>query len=312
MSASDEHILVIKHGALGDLVLATGPFAAIRRHHPKARIVLLTTAAFEALAAESGYFDDIWRDDRPGWLHWPALLRLRRRFAEAHFDRVYDLQTSDRTGLYFHFLFPRPRPEWSGIAKGCSHPDRNPDRGSLHTIERQREQLGAAGIDDVPAPSLDWVGADLDRFDLPEAYALIVPGGAPHRPEKRWPLDDFAELATKLAGDGVTPVVAGGASERDAGVAVTAAEASARDLTGRTDLQELVVLARGACLAVGNDTGPMHIAAVSGTASVVLFGPGSEPARAAPRGRRVTVLQRSPLAALSVPEVLEAVRAAIS
>ncbi len=164
----------------------------------------------------------------------------------------------------------------------------------------------------VPPPSLDWVGADLDRFDLPEAYALIVPGGAPHRPEKRWPLANFAELATKLAGDGVTPVVAGGASEREAGVAIAAAEASARDLTGRTDLQELVVLARGARLAVGNDTGPMHIAAVSGIASVVLFGAGSEPSRAAPRGLRVTVLQRSPLATLSVPEVLEAVRAAIS
>ena len=62
--AETERILVIKHSALGDFVLATASFQAIRRHHPGARIVLLTTEPFVALAEASGLFDDIWVDPR--------------------------------------------------------------------------------------------------------------------------------------------------------------------------------------------------------------------------------------------------------
>ena len=70
------------------------------------------------------------------------------------FVRVYDLQTSDRSSFYFR-LFRRPKPEWSGIAAGCSLRHTNSQRDSLHTIERQREQLAMAGIDAVPLPNFD-------------------------------------------------------------------------------------------------------------------------------------------------------------
>ncbi|OYW09809.1 MAG: ADP-heptose--LPS heptosyltransferase, partial [Rhodospirillales bacterium 12-71-4] len=57
-------ILVIRLGALGDLVQSFGPFAAIRAHHPEARIVLLTTPPFAGLARRSPWFDDVWADGR--------------------------------------------------------------------------------------------------------------------------------------------------------------------------------------------------------------------------------------------------------
>ncbi len=306
MTAPGQRILVLKHGALGDLILAMGAFQAIRRHHPGASIVLLTTPPFEALARQSGYFDEVWLDGRPGLGDWRALLALRRRFAEARFARVYDLQTSDRTALYFRFLMPRPRPEWSGIARGCSHPHLNPARGALHGLERLAEQLQAAGIAAVAAPSLDWVAADIGRFALPENYAVVVPGGAAHRGEKRWPSDNYSQLTAEIAARGLTPVIVGGPDERRLAAAIAAGCPEVRDITGETSLEELVVLARGTRLAVGNDTGPMHVAAVAGAPSVVLFGAGSDPGRAAPRGPNVTVLRRSPLAALTVAEVLAA------
>ena len=55
-------LLVIKLGALGDFVLATGPFAAIRAAHPNEVLVLLTTAPFAEFARASGYFDEVWID----------------------------------------------------------------------------------------------------------------------------------------------------------------------------------------------------------------------------------------------------------
>ncbi|MGH6995954.1 MAG: glycosyltransferase family 9 protein, partial [Stellaceae bacterium] len=63
-----ERILVIKLGALGDFVQAMGPAAAIRAHHPRARIMLLTTPAYAELGRRAPYFDDVWSDERPGWM----------------------------------------------------------------------------------------------------------------------------------------------------------------------------------------------------------------------------------------------------
>ena len=82
----DERILVIKHGALGDWVLATGCFAAIRRHHPSARITLLTTPAFADWGTLCPWFDEVWTDDRPSLFAKPlAWVRLRRRLIDGEF-----------------------------------------------------------------------------------------------------------------------------------------------------------------------------------------------------------------------------------
>ncbi len=171
-----QRILVIKLSALGDFVQAMGPFAAIRAHHPGARITLLTTKPFVALAEQSPYFDEIWIDHRPRPWEVAGLMRLRKMLRSVKFDMVYDLQTSDRSSTYFHIMGDPP---WSGIANDCSHPHANPDRDLMHTIDRQAEQLRMAGIPATPPADLSWVKADVARFHLPDRYALLVPGGAP-------------------------------------------------------------------------------------------------------------------------------------
>lgn len=295
-----EGILVIRHGALGDIVLSFGPFAAIRRHHAGARLVLLTTRPYAAFCQASGLFDEVWIDERPPWWRIGRVLALRRKLLGGGFARVYDLQTSDRSGAYFRLFGAHP-PEWSGIARGCSHPHANSRRDFMHTVERQAEQLRMAGITDVPATDLSWVKADLARYALPTPYALLVPGGSKHRPDKRWPVARYAELAASLKALGLAPIVLGGPDE--AGIA--GAIPVARDLTGQTNFEDIVVLARGAALAVGNDTGPMHLIAASGCKSVVLFSHASDPALCAPRGRDVRVLRQAPLESLRPAEVLD-------
>jgi len=306
--AALRRILVIRLGALGDVVLTTGPFAAIRRHHADARITLLTTAPFADFLSTSPWFDEIWTDDRPPLWRPAAWLALRRRLRAGRFARVYDLQTSDRTGWYFRLMGPGARPEWSGIAPGCSHPHTGPERVRLHTVERHKEQLAIAGIADVPPPDLSWADADVARFGLAARFALLVPGGAPHRPAKRWPAESYGALAAALAERGVQPVVLGGAAERAAAAAIALLCPAAVDLTGRTGLMDIPALARAATGAVGNDTGPMHMIAAAGCPSVVLFSAESDPALSAPRGPSVTVLRRGGLAALGLDEVLDATR----
>ncbi len=293
-----ERILVIKLAALGDFVQAFGPFAAIRAAHPAAEITLLTTRPYAGLARRSPWFDVVWEDGRPSWGDIPAVWQLARRLRGAGFRRVYDLQTSSRSSRY-RWLVGRGV-EWSGIAPGCSHPHANPRRDFMHTVERQREQLEMAGIQDFPGPDLAWLDADTAGFGLPDRFALLVPGASPGRPGKRWPAERYGELA---AGLDVPAVILGGKAEAELAAVIRAVDPRAVDLTGRTDFPAIGAIARRAAFAVGNDTGPMHLVTAAGCPSVVLFGDESDPALCAPRGRAVTVLRHAPLAGLPVDTV---------
>jgi len=294
-------VLVIKLAALGDFAQAFGPFAAIRAHHPDARITLLTTKPYAPIARMSPWFDEVWEDGRPDWTDLPAVFRLARRLRRARFDRVYDLQTSTRSSRYRWFVGRRAA--WSGIAPGASHPHANPRRDLMHTVERQREQLTMAGITAFPDPDLSWLDADLSRFDLPGRFCLLVPGASPGRPAKRWPEACFGALA---AGFDLPAVVIGGPAETPLAAAIAAAAPGTRDLTAQTTFADIAALARRAAFCIGNDTGPTHLIAAAGCPTLALFGEDSDPALCAPRGPRATFLRHMPLSALEPAEVATA------
>ncbi len=302
-------ILIIKLGALGDIVLATGAFQAIRRHHDTARITLLTTAAFDRMARLSGYFDDVWVVDRPSKSNLWALWRIARRIRWQRFSRVYDLQRNDITTRIFRMISGR-KPEWNGIAPGCSHPHIDPKQHVIHTIERQKGQLAAAGIAEVPDTDISWLTDDVSGFALQQPYALLVPGGSAARPNKRWPADRYMALARQMADHGIQPVLIGGPDEQAVLDQITALEPRALNLGGRTNFAQIARLARGARNAVGNDTGPIHLIAAAGCDCVVLFSSESDPSLTAPRGvagGRVTVLRRARLDDLPIVDVWDAV-----
>lgn len=306
-------ILVIKLSALGDFVQASGPMKAIRAAHPDATITLLTTGPYVAMGEATGWFNEVWSDGRPDWTDLPAVWRLLSRIRTARFDRVYDLQTQRRTVRYFQLLWPNP-PAWSGNAPGAAFAYRGAARDRLHIQDSQREQLRIAGIADVGSPDVSWLTGDAARFGLTAPYALLAPGGAPHRPAKRWSADRFGALAARLLGQGITPVVLGhGAEEEALAAAILAAAPGAVSLVGRTSIADIAGLARGAALAVGNDTGPVHVVVATGCPAVVLFSRDSNPDLSAPRAIRddqpVTILREPDLADLSVGAVWAAVEA---
>ena len=169
--------------------------------------------------------------------------------------------------------------------------------------------LSGEHVGDIPPADLSWCRADLSRFALPPRIALLVPGSSPHRPQKRWPVERFRALAQSLAQRGVTPVVLGSGAEHSLAAAICA-DSTARDLTGQTGFAELTELARTAELAVGNDTGPMHLLATAGCPSLVLFSRDSDPELCAPRGPCVSVLRQPDLAGLPLEAVLAALPSA--
>jgi ADP-heptose:LPS heptosyltransferase len=300
---SPRRILVLRLSALGDFVQALGPAAAIRRHHRGDRITLLTTAPFVEFAGRLGFFDEVLVDRRPGPFDLNGWASLRRRLREGRFDRVYDFQTSQRSGAYALLFRPGPLPEWSGIAWRGSHPHANLDRDRQHTIDKQAEQLLMAGIYPIPLPVLPALDCALPQQLAGRRFALLVPGSSPRHPAKRWPARRFGMLAAELRQAGCASVVIGSQAERALVTAIREICPDAIDLVGCTDIASAAALAQRAVLTVGNDTGVTHLAAAAGCPVVVLFSSTSDPAWCAPRGGVVRVLAVSDLHELEVERV---------
>ena len=315
---SIQKVLVIKLGDVGEMVLAFPAFERIRQAHPKAKITLLTTDPFAALAKSSPFFSAVEADGAPkdpG--HWTSLiLRIRR----AHYDRVYDLQNDAASNLIFQALRPAP-PDWSGTALGCSLPHRNRHRGQMHLLERQAEQLQDAGIwPDAPTkpwsaapPDISWI---LARSAQPRAASgsgahrpvvLLAPGAGAHHPEQRWPAELYGGFAKRMQDDGYDIVIIGALGESSLAHAIQRQAPRARDLTGRTDLVQIASLGARAALVVGNDLGVLHLIAAAGAPTIVLFSSDVDAAAIAPRGH-VTVVHAATLKELPVDSVVAAAR----
>lgn len=265
-------ILVIKQGALGDVIMATALIEAILGAHPAASVTLLTTPAFAAL------FEG-W--DRLAVHALPrrgAFWRTLRWMRAGGFARVYDLQGNDRTGVLCalsgipervgnHTRFPythHPRTRWTG---------------QCHIFERMNEVLAAAGVAPAtPLPQLPCtpaaraaVAAFRAAHGLVDgAYVVLHAGASPTRPAKCWP--GFGGLAERFAAAGLGVVWLGGGPDRARNAALAAAHGGI-DATDRFSIPQLAELARHGRCAVTNDSGPMHACAASGVPVFGLFGP---------------------------------------
>jgi ADP-heptose:LPS heptosyltransferase len=313
---SNDRILVLKFGALGDFVQAFAGFQTIRAAHPDGRITLLTTPPFAELARASGLFDEVETDGRPA--SWREAFSMLRRLRARRYDRVYDLQTSNRSSRYFYAFLPRP-PQWSGISPGCSHPQRRKDRDALHNLDRIADQLHDAGIapshalGNAPAPELGWaahrsgltIEEILPRFQLREPFALLAVGASAAKPQKVWPAERYVELARALCDAGLQVGLIGGEAERGLCASIASHVTGSRNLAGQTSLLQLAALGASAALVVGNDSGPVHLMAYAGAPGFMLMSGVTDPDHCAPRAR-MGWLKRDDLSMLSSREVFEA------
>lgn len=299
-----EKILVIKLGALGDFVQATGAFSSIRKAHPKSQIKLLTTKGMMPFAHNHPSFDEVLIDDRLKPFNISYLAKIRRYLKDC--DMVYDLQTNDRTNYLYYFLAGRPK--WSGIAPGCTFKQTHPNRKHMHTLDRLADQLKVAGVEDMDQPSLLYAATESDsliqkhNFDM-DKLVLLVPGGSAHRPEKRWSY--FANLADALTEKGYQVALIGAGAEEALLKDIENHTENVVNLCNQTTIGQLIDMSSKCAFAIGNDTGPMHIAAASGAQGVVLFGSASDPKRCAPRANGVHILQKNNIDAIKTQEIID-------
>ncbi|HTO52089.1 MAG TPA: glycosyltransferase family 9 protein [Myxococcota bacterium] len=292
-----ERILVIRLGALGDVVRTRWAFAGLRALYPNARIDwLVEDRAAAGLVGLPGLSEQVvvprrrLRARHP----WRALQTLRE-FAGELRARRYDLS------IDFHGVFRSAFLAWAAgipvrvgyaapIAKEASQwlsTLRAPAPRHVSRFERNAALVEFLGGKVPEKPHvLELDPALAQRFaGLPERFALVHPGTSPKTTYKRWEAERFAAVARALREQaGIETLVAFGpvAGEREAARAVVAAAQGAAALAPASEsLAELLALLSRAQLFVGCDSGPMHLATLAGTPAVAIFGP-TDPIENAP------------------------------
>ena len=303
---SPQRLLVIKHGALGDIVQGFGAFASLRAGHPSAHIALLTTLPFVELAKMMPWFDEVLVDRRSGIVQLLESWRMRR-LIRGNWDMIVDLQCSQRTARYFQF-FARPDTRWIGTAKGCS--DLCPDFTDVNNYQRMHIAAEMAGGAEA-APNLDWLFDKAAPRSVPSAtnlYVVLVPGCSHAKPQKRWPAENFAALARVCHEDKISVMLTGTAADRDVVDTVQSLAPDAIDLCGQTSIADLARLTASAEFVVGNDTGPVFLAAAIGAPTIMVMGPDTNPEMSAPTGPRCDWVRAAPISSVCIDDVLTALR----
>ena len=307
--------LIVRLGALGDIVHAIPVAAALRRHFPDAVIDWLVSARHREILDLVTVLDArLPLRDRRGAGKGLGLVEATRQLRDARYDAAIDLQGLVKSAalarasgaprvLGFSRLYlrePLARVFYTEVhdpgGRGIYAPSE-----TRHVVEINLgliQELGvAAGPAEFPIAHLPSAVAARMAERTNGAYALLNPGAA--WPNKRWPPARLAAVARSLfERHGLMSVVLWGPGERELGEAVQAAAPEAAALSPETAIADIVELARGAAIMVSGDTGPTHIAAAVGTPIVGIYGP-TRPERNGPwRPGDVTV---SRAAALPVP-----------
>lgn len=294
-------VLFVRFSSLGDVVLTTPAVRSLKAAFPGARISFLTKGAYSPLLEGHPDIDRVIAfEPRPGQGGFSALTGLCRGLGT--FDLVIDLHVTLRSRLVAAFL-PASRKVryrkdslmrrlwamgWMRERMLCD---------GRHVADRYLHALEPLGVSPrFTRPEIFLTPREVDSSESflrqmgvrdPRGIAVILPGA--RWSNKQWTAKGFAAVGEVLSSRrGFEIVVAGDRGDRPA-VDAFKRELSTEcvDIAGKTGIRELAAVLRLARVAVGNDSGPGHLAAAVGTPVVTIFGPTTEAFGFAPRGERV-------------------------
>ena len=338
---TQKKILVIKVGALGDVILAGPSLGMIRKKFPAAHISLLVDTRHAPVVSHCPYLNEIIPLDRAKARSWIWLIRLAKRLRREGIDLSIDFQNTKRT----HFLaFLAGIPKRYGYRRGplgwlLNHPDLN-----FYTVEspikhqfRILTHLGINQLDeklelwlDAPSETAMEVWLKENQAAPDKKIVGLALGSSSRWSTKRWPVESFRSLAQKLTQDlGCQILLIGSPGEEALSREFSVDGMKVMNGVGKTSLEELIALVKQLSVLVTGDTAPLHIASALGVPTVALFGP-TDPRRHVAGGNGGIVLtKRLPcqpcykgvckysehlacLKRITVEEVFEAVRKHLS
>ena len=278
-------IALIKPSALGDIVHSLPVLSALRVRFPAAHITWVVNSSYESLLTGHPDLTDTLPFDRG------ALKGVRRSLATAYsfltalrrrrFDLVIDMQGLLRSGVMARLSGAPRRVGFANAREGSryAYTDRIPSPAlpAAHAVERMwcvAEAFGVGHLPKVFRVPLQPAEVDAARHELaalPRPLVAVAVGAK--WLTKRWPAPHFAELLNRAhAHTGGTAVFVGASDDTVLSQAVIAnLRGPALDLTGRTSLPRLSAVLSLADVMLGNDTGPLHLAAALGRPCVAPY-----------------------------------------
>ena len=266
-------ILIVRLGAMGDMIHALPGAASLKHSFPEARVTWVVEPRWVPLLADNGFVDRIVifrRDDPLSWRRTKDELRSER------YDLAVDFQGLTKSALIAHISraeriagfgprVVRERPA------GLFYSTRVPS-SAIHVVDQALDLAAGAGASNLvrffPLPA----GAPEGKLpDGPFVLASPQAGWA----SKQWPLEYYGRLASMIREKLGLPLVLNGAPGAVPRVAGT--------LTHESGIPGLIDATRRAALVIGVDSGPLHLAAALNKSGVAVFGP-TDPVRNGPYG----------------------------
>ncbi len=313
-------VLIVRVGAMGDVLHALPAVAALRAERPDWVIDWAVDTRWAALLADGKKRGPVvnavhlaptkdWSRKPLSWATLTSVLGLRKKLRKAKYDLVVDMQGTLRSAVIGRM---------AGVKRFVGYADPREAvaakfyrtklvRRGAHVVEQGAALLGeACGLAlkarAVALPWIEWAENWAEQ-EAVLARPLCVLGAGGGWGAKHWPAARYGELAVRLKRMGFDVVV--NAPRKDDVVALAVAEASegaARMVVG--NVAGLVALLRRTDLFVGGDSGPTHLAAALAVPTVALFGP-TDPARNGPWGPGVCRVLRDPESVTSYKRVDE-------
>jgi heptosyltransferase I len=266
-------ILIVRLGAMGDIIHALPGAASLKHSFPDALVTWVVEPKWVPLLESNGFVDRlvIFRRDDP--LSWR---RTKDELRACHYDLAVDFQGLTKSALIAHLARPeriagfgsrvvRERP--AGLFYSA-----RVQSSAVHVVDQALDLAAGAGATNLvrvfPLPA----GKPEGRLPA-EPFALASPlaGWA----SKQWPLEYYARLAVMLREKLGMPLVFNGAPGTVPEIAGT--------LKHESGIPGLIDATRRAALVIGVDSGPMHLAAALNKSGVAIFGP-TDPDRNGPYG----------------------------
>ena len=295
--------LIVRLGALGDIVHALPLAAALRSTWPGARVDWLVDVKHRAILDHVGGLSTIVPVDTRRMSGDTGVVPVVRRLRAARYDVAVDAQGLLKSALLArlsgahrvvglaraHLREPLARWAYDDVA----------EPSGPHVVDHALALALAVGapagpprfaLETRPSDIVDRVRGTLG-LAAGQPFAVINPGAA--WPNKRWPPERFGAVARDLrARHGWPSIVIWGPGEEDLARGVAAAADGAATLAPATSLGELLAILGAAGLVVSGDTGPLHLAAALGRPIVGIYGP-TDPARNGPWSPADVTLSRN-------------------
>ena len=302
---SPKRILVVKLDHLGDVILATPVFSNLRQAYPNAELHVLTGTWSRVVLERHPDVNKVLDYNSPAFCRTGQPTSLKQTFQlyqqlrREKYDLMVELRGDWRTvWLAFGRLTPH---RLSRAALQISNRLGLSQFSGTHETTRNLDVLRYAGIPtsvqtatfSVTAADETWASNLLATHKIDKQSPLVAIHPGSPIPQKRWHPERYAELADWLVAQKRAQVLFVGVEDEIP--IVTEVQrlmlAKSMSIVGKTTLTQLASILRTCNVFIGNDSGPMHLAAAVGTQTIGLYGPG-DPTRFGPMGVRCQTIRR--------------------